>query len=111
MFQTSTGNTIEALVISENISPLTTLLRQKAATSGWPSEIAERLTVVDSDGSLLIHIPEDIDQKVMDLEYGTLGQMPSAVIRPFIYKYSPEVATSVGLASIYDLAMNGGGVY
>lgn len=111
MFQTSTNSPVEARVISEVISPLTYQLRARATSAGWPTDVIEKIYIVDSNGSLVVHVPEDIEEAVLDLEYGTIGKMPSPVIRPFIYKYAPEVATSVGLASIYEFAMSGGGVY
>ena len=111
MFQRNTASPVEALVISETINPLTTLLRNKALSSGWPSDISERLYITDSDGALIVHIPDDIKEQTLDLEYGTIDKMPSPVIRPFIYKYAPEVATAAGVASLFDFAMTGGGVF
>ena len=58
-------------------------LRSEARASGWPNHIIRHLGVAHSDGAFTVHSHEDHRSAVMDLEYGTTTQRPTAAIRRF----------------------------
>lgn len=58
-------------------------LRIEARKSGWPDDIVRHLAVHHKDGSFKVHAHDDHRSAVMDLEYGTPNQRPTAAIRRF----------------------------
>jgi hypothetical protein len=58
-------------------------LRIEARKSGWPDDVVRHLSVRHSDGEFTVHSHEDHRSTVMDLEYGTPNQRPTAAIRRF----------------------------
>lgn len=59
-------------------------LREQAAASGWPQELAASLGVRHEGGAYRVSIPRRHATAIMDLEYGTPTSPPSAVIRQFL---------------------------
>lgn len=64
-------------------SKLTSELRGKAISQGWPAEAARGVSVVFSGGAFDIKIASSVDDLVQTLEYGTEDTPPNPVIRSF----------------------------
>ena len=92
-------------------SELTPKLRKMAHRSGWPAEVISKLEVrSDGSGGLYVYYPEDIAERVEDLEYGNLNALPNSVIRSFIYRTSSmmdEVLGSEIVDGISDIELTG----
>ena len=58
-------------------------LRIEARKSGWPADVVRHLSVRHQDGNFTVHSHGDHRSTVMDLEYGTPSQRPTAAIRRF----------------------------
>jgi len=58
-------------------------LRIEARKSGWPDDVVRHLSVHHNDGEFTVHSHDDHRNTVMDLEYGTPSQRPTAAIRRF----------------------------
>lgn len=69
---------------------MTLMLKQEAQIAGWPSGISAALSIDEVDGSLEITYPDSIKAQVEDLEYGTHGGAPNAILRPFISKHGAD---------------------
>lgn len=50
-------------------------------TSGWPEEVTLQLRLETAKGTIGLYIPEELREKVDELEYGTLKNPPSYVLR------------------------------
>ena len=92
-------STLESNLSSGLSEELTQELISFAKKSGWPSDIASKLTVAYEDSTLVISYPDSLEAKISELEYGTAGTPPRAVFRPFevrmrdrITKASSEIA-------------------
>jgi hypothetical protein len=78
-----------AIAVTKNVEgPLTASLRDKAYKAEWPPEIIIQLSVKAKDGALYIDYPEDLDEQINTLEYGSEGISPQAVFRPFMSRYA-----------------------
>ena len=101
------ASSIEAIsrkAVEALLPPLTEQLRLLASTSQWPKNIVESLSVeCDRDFNLFVHYPEDLTTTVEDLEYGGPGQMPNAVIRPFISRSEGPIAKVLSEKTINNL--------
>ena len=58
-------------------------LRIEARKSGWPDDVVSHLFVRHEDGEFTVHSHESHRNQVLDLEYGTPSQRPTAAIRRF----------------------------
>jgi hypothetical protein len=58
-------------------------LRNEALAHGWPEDIVRHLAVHHKDGQFSVHAHDTHRKEVLDLEYGTPTQRPTAVIRKF----------------------------
>jgi hypothetical protein len=68
----------------ELIPQLTVLLHSLADSSGWPKELVSQLSVsLSPDYEVFVDYPAEVAMEIEDLEYGTSGSLPNAVIRPF----------------------------
>jgi hypothetical protein len=63
---------------------LTPMLQQFALAAGWPSNVALNLSVDTRGSELHVSYPNELDDQVNNLEYGTPGSAPTSVIRPFV---------------------------
>lgn len=50
-------------------------------TSGWPEDVTIQLSLVTAKGRIGLYIPAELREKVNDLEYGTLSQGPTYILR------------------------------
>lgn len=74
------------------IPELTKDLKERAKSAGWPVGIINNL-YIDFDGSsVYVAYPDELISQIHDLEYGSEGEAPNAVIRPFVYRSSETVA-------------------
>jgi hypothetical protein len=81
-----------AIVVTKNVAgPLTAELRNMAFKAEWPSDIIVQLTVKADEGALYIEYPDDVEERINDLEYGAEGVSPSPVIRPFMSRYAQNM--------------------
>jgi hypothetical protein len=81
-----------AKAVTQNVAgPLTADLRNRAFKAEWPSDIVIQLTVKADEGVLYIEYPDDLEERINDLEYGTEGVSPSPVIRPFMSRYAENM--------------------
>lgn len=58
-------------------------LRNTALAHGWPDDVVRHLAVHHKDGEFTVHAHSSHRNQVLDLEYGTPTQRPTAVIRKF----------------------------
>jgi len=63
---------------------LTPMLQKFALAAGWPADVALSLSIKPQDGELHVSYPEELDDEVNNLEYGTPNSASSSVIRPFV---------------------------
>ena len=49
--------------------------------SGWPKEVREKISLVVEEESIGVSWPEELNKKVDDLEYGTIGKTPTHLLR------------------------------
>ena len=61
-------------------------LRLTATAGGWPSAIAQALTVEYADGVISATYPQSMETEVHNLEYGAEGVPPRPVLRSFSYR-------------------------
>jgi hypothetical protein len=60
------------------------LLHGLADASGWPKELVSQLSeALSPDYEVFVDYPAAVAVEIEDLEYGTSGSLPNAVIRPF----------------------------
>jgi len=59
-------------------------LQTYAFTRGWPTEVAQSLSIINEEGTYTVSYPNEMKDKILDLEYGTLFTPPHAVIRDFL---------------------------
>jgi hypothetical protein len=78
---------------------LTNHLHKTAHEAGWPHEAYRGLHVQHTDDGFQIGIHNSVQDKVMDLEYGTQSSAPSGLLRQFhnrMYEHSDQaVMTSL----------------
>lgn len=68
----------------ELIPKLTILLNSLADSSGWPKGLTSKMSIeVGADYEVYVSYPSEYATEIEDLEYGTSGGIPNAVIRPF----------------------------
>ena len=58
-------------------------LRSEARASGWPDNIVRNLHVRHSDGAFTIHGNPTHKTEILNLEYGTPSNQPTAAMRRF----------------------------
>lgn len=56
-------------------------VRHILTTSGWPEEITIQLRLETAKGKIGLYIPEELREKVDELEYGTIKTSPTYVLR------------------------------
>jgi hypothetical protein len=81
-----------AIAVTKNVEgPLTASLRDKAYKAEWPSDVIIQLNVKAKDGALYIDYPDELDERINNLEYGSEGVSPQAVLRPFMSRYASHM--------------------
>jgi len=70
---------------------LTPMLQQLAIAAGWPADVAFSLSVKPKDGELHVSYPEELDEQINNLEYGTPSSAPASVIRPFVARIGSHI--------------------
>ena len=68
-------------------SDFTPLLQDTAIKAGWPPYIVNEMSVKEENGELYVDYPEDLANRVNDLEYGTETTSPNAVLRVFLSRH------------------------
>ena len=66
----------------------TAKLRQHAEQYGWPSEVIAQLTINYDGKHHQIKYPENIQSKIMELEYGTPDVKGKPVMTTFVFGQS-----------------------
>lgn len=79
-------------------------LRLAAEAGGWPSAIADQLTISYENGNLVVTYPQDLDETINNLEYGYAGQPPRPVLRSFSYRADKDIK-AVLANDTFDLLM------
>jgi hypothetical protein len=97
--------------LAEYLKPkLETLFTKLAVSSGWPSNIIEAVTVViNPDLSLTLEYPDTLKDQIENLEYGAIGEIPNAVIRPFMLRSQAYVEAAIKdktLGALLDSVVN-----
>jgi hypothetical protein len=92
---------------SEHLKPkLEGLLFNLASASGWPSDVTDSIKInIDSDLNLSLDYPPEIKNKIEDLEYGAVGEIPNAVIRPFLLRAPRVIEQTIqekALSKLFD---------
>ena len=63
----------------------TTIALQKyCSDAGWPTEVVNNLSIINNNNEHVIYYPPYLTSKVNDLEYGTISNPPSYVLRKFL---------------------------
>jgi hypothetical protein len=93
--------------LAEYLKPkLEELFISLASASGWPQDIIIQVAVVvKPDLTLTLEYPPTIKDRVENLEYGAVGEMPNAVIRPFMLRAPKHVEAAIkdkALASLLE---------
>jgi hypothetical protein len=71
--------------IAESVThELTMSLHETARAANWPGELINALEVINDNGSVYVSYPDQLKQRIEDLEYGSTNESPNSVIRPFI---------------------------
>lgn len=78
-------------------------LRLAADAGGWPDEIIKELSVKFDEGSLSVAWPENLEQTIQDLEYGSKGNS-QPVLRGFIYRADSHIKSVLANQTV-DLLM------
>ena len=78
-------------------------LRLAADAGGWPDEIIKELSVKFDEGSLSVAWPENLEQTIQDLEYGSKGNS-QPVLRGFIYRTDSHIKSVLANQTV-DLLM------
>jgi len=81
---------------------LTPVLRDMAFRAEWPSDLIIQLKVEAVDSELVVSYPEDLEDRINDLEYGDEKTPAKAVIRPFTYRYAKHLEENVS-ESLVDI--------
>jgi hypothetical protein len=84
---------------------LTLELRDMAVDAGWPADVASSLSVVLTDGTLNIDYPEEMDQRIQNLEYGSFQKPPMSVMRKFMYRTEKVTSQILGGEVLDNLIM------
>lgn len=67
----------------------------KARNIGWPEEVINQVKVEISESGFGFNYPENIQDLVMNLEYGNFNEPPKAAMRNFKAKSGKETASLV----------------
>ena len=67
--------------------------------SGWPKEVRDKITLEVTDESIGVSWPEELNKKVDDLEYGTIGKTPTHLLRRIDEYIDSVVSREVSKAS------------
>ena len=94
-----------AIAVTTNVEgPLTADLRDKAYKAEWPSDIIIQLSVKAKEGALYIEYPDELDERINNLEYGSEGVSPQAVFRPFMSRYATHMESDFSNSVVDVLA-------
>jgi hypothetical protein len=74
---------------------LTPVLRDMAFRAEWPSDIIIQLKVDAVDANLVVSYPEELEERINNLEYGSEDSSATPVIRPFTYRFSKNLEQEV----------------
>lgn len=86
---------------------LTSSLRDMAYRAEWPTDVIVQLVIKSEDSNLFIYYPEELEEQINNLEYGTPNQAPQSVFRPFIARFASELEQDVSEGIIDTLAFMG----
>jgi hypothetical protein len=75
--------------------------------SGWPSNVRDKVTLNVTPEYIEVVWPTDLDKKVQDLEYGTLGKSPSHFIKQTEKMIDNEVSAALSELTV-DFVMERG---
>jgi len=78
-------------------------LRLAADAGGWPDDIIKELSVKFDEGALSVAWPENLEQTIQDLEYGSKGNS-QPVLRGFIYRADSHIKSVLANQTV-DLLM------
>lgn len=82
---------------------LSTAIRKRARTAGWPPNIAKVLGVKITNSSISVTYPSELIEQVEDLEYGTYTTPARSVIRTFMDSQAEGIAAKITAWSIEHL--------
>jgi hypothetical protein len=86
---------------------LTKELKADAIKAGWPRKVVNSLTIKITKLGISVSYPENMDEEVSGLEYGTLTLPPNPVFRKFIDKHKDVVVGNIIDWSLDYLEENG----
>ena len=69
--------------LQKSANDLTQVLRQGALHAGWDPASASLVAVEERDGHLAVVCPDEVADRVLDVEYGTTEDAPKAAVRKF----------------------------
>lgn len=89
--------------VNQIIPELEKSLYALASASGWPENVIRSLSIQFDGEDIIVTFPPEMEEEVNDLEYGTLNNLPNAVIRPFILRSDAIVESVLSSTTIDDL--------
>jgi len=96
MYQDDKNVEVASSDAAYNLIPqLEALLAISADAMGWPDDVIAQLAVSYEDGKLTLTYPEAIAKQVDDLEYGSEGNPPRALIRNFSRRAENSIQKSL----------------
>jgi len=82
-------------VARKSARKLTPVLRNMASSAEWPGEIVIQLSVQSEGPNLVVAYPEDLEEQINELEYGSENTPARPAIRPFTYRYSKQLEAEI----------------
>lgn len=65
---------------------MTIALRERADAAGWPLHISSNMSIVFDGENLGFDYPPHLEEDILNLEYGTINNPPSSVMRGIVYR-------------------------
>lgn len=100
------ADTLSQEAVDEMLPILKENLRTFALSAGWPVDLVEYLDISYDGGILYISCSdEEKAQAIEDLEYGSEGVSPNAVLRPFAERsdqYISDVVAEKAIMYVFE---------
>ena len=93
MIENISNSAIKHLKTTE--ASLTRSLRRDAINAGWPKDIAKKLSIQVNADDVSVIYPEDAEESIGDLEYGSAGESARPVLRMFVRRHQTEISNEL----------------
>jgi hypothetical protein len=89
--------------VNRAIPHLENLFKTLAKASGWPEYIINAISIQYDGENIVLIVPPEVEEEVDNLEYGSLNNIPNAVIRPFLERSGRVIEPIFANNTIDDL--------